>query len=346
MKNRWERGQALIETAIMLPLFLFGMYGIMYASNAGALWERAQLGVRYAGVLSAQSNPYLDYSLYTVYNNLNGNSFVPTQSCFTPPPESMQGGQLTTIPPTTGNITSNSNTHDFPAFWQPQSVNPSCDGGRQVFSAGTDLSRDYLMLRNGAAITSVPSIPAYVNAQVTGIDPSAKGNFFRSPDLASLLQCSAGIGDVVSASLRPGTDTTDPATPPVVLDSTIDSTIIPIDAQSCDATNIPQNPTPSPPPTPTPPPTAPPTAAPSGTPSPSPSPSPTASPSPSPSPTASPSRPPSSTIMLPYQMALVSPTLIGSKTWIWLPSSEKFGKTLMLTGSDPARSRSSKARSP
>src|ERR1700735_4951394 len=145
--NGRQRGQALIETAIMLPIFLFTMYGIMYASNTGALWERAQLGVRYAGVLSAESNPYLDYSLYTLYNNLNGNSFVPTQSCFTPPPQSVQGGALTTIPPSEGTATSNSNTHAYPGFWQPTSITPSCDGGRQVFAAGTDLSRDYLMLR-------------------------------------------------------------------------------------------------------------------------------------------------------------------------------------------------------
>ena len=49
---------------------------------------------------------------------------------------------------------------------------------------------------------------------------------------------------------------------------------------------------------------------------------------------------------VPYQVTLVSSTDTGSNTWMWLPSSEKFGNTLMLTGSEEARSRMSSALAP
>src|SRR6516225_9486488 len=62
--------------------------------------------------------------------------------------------------------------------------------------------------------------------------------------------------------------------------------------------------------------------------------------------TAPPSALSSSITAVPYQVTLVSSTETGSNTWIWLPSSEKFGNTLMLTGSEDARSRISSALAP
>ena len=62
---------------------------------------------------------------------------------------------------------------------------------------------------------------------------------------------------------------------------------------------------------------------------------------------ASPHTPSSSTTAVPYQVVLVSVTESGSITWMWLPRIERFGKnTLMLTGSDEARSSASSARLP
>src|SRR5438067_13904315 len=64
------------------------------------------------------------------------------------------------------------------------------------------------------------------------------------------------------------------------------------------------------------------------------------------SPTAPSRVPSSSTTAVPYQVTSVSSTEMGSNTWMWLPKSEKLGKTLMLTGSEEASSRMSSAFAP
>jgi hypothetical protein len=62
--KRFPRGQALTETTIALPLFLMGLFGVMWAVREGAMSERVQMGVRYGGVVTQLSNPYASYSLY------------------------------------------------------------------------------------------------------------------------------------------------------------------------------------------------------------------------------------------------------------------------------------------
>src|SRR5271156_821347 len=69
--KRFPRGQALTETTIALPLFLMGLFGIMWAVREGAMSERVQMGVRYGGVVTQLANPYADYSLYAMYATID-----------------------------------------------------------------------------------------------------------------------------------------------------------------------------------------------------------------------------------------------------------------------------------
>ena len=72
------RGQALLETVIALPLFLLSLFGIMWAVHEVTLAERTQLGVRYAGVVGAASQPYNQYSLDALYRAAVNSSVTPT----------------------------------------------------------------------------------------------------------------------------------------------------------------------------------------------------------------------------------------------------------------------------
>ncbi|MBD5655593.1 MAG: hypothetical protein IAI50_10520 [Candidatus Eremiobacteraeota bacterium] len=75
MLRRHERGQAIAETALFMPLLLLGLFGIMFAVTDGALSERLQLGVRYGGLMGTlfgPQNPYNSYSLYSMYSTLDG----------------------------------------------------------------------------------------------------------------------------------------------------------------------------------------------------------------------------------------------------------------------------------
>ncbi len=70
------RGQALIETAIALPVFLIAMFGVIWALQSGVLGERVQMAARYGGMVSAQGNPFQQYSLYSVYGAAAGTPVV------------------------------------------------------------------------------------------------------------------------------------------------------------------------------------------------------------------------------------------------------------------------------
>src|ERR1700676_5424184 len=101
-----SRGQALVETAVALPIFLLVMFGVVWALQTGVLGERVEMVARYGGMVSAEINPYQQYSLYAAYSAAAGVALPAT--CATPPPDLIQNGAPLAAPaaPTL-------------AFWQP-----------------------------------------------------------------------------------------------------------------------------------------------------------------------------------------------------------------------------------
>lgn len=321
----FQRGAALIETAIVLPVLLLALYGIVYGIRVGVVTERAEQAIRYAGVLQQQQNPFLDYSLYSLYNNLGATSNVPTQPCSIPNSNFLKGGSIATI----AGVPSSS--AEFGAFFLPTRLTVGCTTPARV-GLTVGYSRQYLML------TESPIVNADVNASFSGILPGARAlgthtisrtmPFYRSPDLASLLHCSPQFGTVVTASLEPATDGSVPGvTQPL---ASADSTpltfttncnsgagapvpvpsqppFIPTPAPTPSAIATGKPPTPAPTITPTAKPTTPPTTAPTIAPTPggggntpaptaaptiAPTAAPTAKPTAKPSPTASPTAKP------------------------------------------------------
>jgi hypothetical protein len=232
-----QRGAALLETALVLPVLLGALYAVVWGIRVGVVTERAEEVVRYAGVLQQQQNPYLDYSLYTLYNNLDGTSNVPTQPCAVPNNDFLIGGSVT-------------------AFFLPSSLSVACVTPARV-DLTTGYTREYLML------TQAPIVTADVNANFSGTLPGAAAlgthtltrtmPFYRSPDLSSLLHCSPELSAVVTASLEPATDGTTPGVTQAL--SSFDSTPLTFTA-SCNSGAGAPVPVPSQPPfTPTPAPT-------------------------------------------------------------------------------------------
>ena len=86
-----QRGVALIETAFALPLALTVIYAIVWSTQYGAIDERVQTAVRYAGVLGATSQPYADFSLYSLYNGIGPDPKIGTVPCPSPPPDFTSG---------------------------------------------------------------------------------------------------------------------------------------------------------------------------------------------------------------------------------------------------------------
>jgi hypothetical protein len=306
--RRFTRGQALTETTIALPLFLMGLFGIMWAVREGAMSERVQMGVRYGGVVSQLSNPYADYSLYALYATVDG--APPTN------PLACQAASQSVV----------DGAGPRASFFAPASApSPSCFANQAIITGPESYYQPVLVQDNAALISSTTANGGFMSNVLGTTTSSNSGlqNFFRSPDVATLTECS-GMGSTVQSSLEGEFDTTTPTSAPTLMPSSVVAVSVIATPEVCLAFSPPPglaspSPTPSPTaspsptPTPSPSPTASPTKAPTASPAPTPTKAPTASPAPTAKPTASPvpTAKPTST---PTTIATKSPTPSPSPT--------------------------------
>lgn len=186
-----QRGQALAETAIALPLFLLVLYGIIWAVQAGVTNERVQIAVRYSGLVSNETSPYMQYSMYALYDNLEGVASPPTTSCSAPTTDALL------------------NSGQFPGpqtapFWQPSgATSGTCSAGEQSIKGG-GLAQPEIFNHTLSSITSQTSIPgALQSAMGTQMqNVSAAQNYLDSPGLGTVFTCYRELDDAVSESLQ------------------------------------------------------------------------------------------------------------------------------------------------
>jgi hypothetical protein len=189
MKRRGERGQAIFETALFIPLILLSMYGIFVISSEGSMSERVQLGVRNGGSIFAPGNPYLSFSTYNLYSSIDGvDPADPSANC---------NGAL---PDTT--LLSASRT----TFWKPAATAPlpttSCTYAKgivQINGAFYPLQSDFLTI---SAQTGVPAPLIGTVITTATLTTRASQNFLRPGSLGEILQTSS-VGAAVKASLEP-----------------------------------------------------------------------------------------------------------------------------------------------
>ncbi len=82
-RRRIQRGQALIETIIVLPIAIFCVFAILYLAHAGIMTERTQSAIRYAGFAGFYGQSNQAYTAADIYTNLRGGS--PPVPCPTAP---------------------------------------------------------------------------------------------------------------------------------------------------------------------------------------------------------------------------------------------------------------------
>ena len=193
--TRRSRGQALIETAVALPLFLLVMFGVVWALQTGVLGERVEMVARYGGMVSAEINPYQQYSLYAAYSAAAGSPLPGT--CATPPPALITNGAPLAAPAaaTLG-------------FWQPAG-NTATAGvvcGKTV-SNGAGLSAPMLLGRSAITVSAASDVPVTLQP-FTGSQTQrgATLNSFRSPDMATLIACYPEMQAAFEHSIDPSTD--------------------------------------------------------------------------------------------------------------------------------------------
>jgi len=191
MQYASQRGQALLETAVILPVFLLLLYGLLWIVTSGVVNERVQVAVRYSGMVSNENSPYVNYSLYALYNNLSG---------MTPP------AKAPCVAPNTDALLNNGDFPgpDTPSFWQPKgATNGTCRPGTASLIGGG--------LVQGQVFTHTLS-QISTKTQITGLAASAVGsslqnvqasqNYLDAPDVGTILNCYGELGTAVSASLN------------------------------------------------------------------------------------------------------------------------------------------------
>jgi hypothetical protein len=190
-----QRGQALMETALFLPLFLLILFGMMWAAQFSVVNERAQTAVRYSGLISNESSPFDGFSLYAIYNNVGSYSQAASTACATPPPDAF------TNDPTNG---------AFPGplaapFWQPLSgtTTATCTPGRVPITDGS-LTVPMLLVNTDSTTSTTKQTATNLPSAISGLQQTtltASQNFVNTPDIASIMQCYPELSTAVSNSI-------------------------------------------------------------------------------------------------------------------------------------------------
>ncbi len=188
-----QRGQALIESVIFIPFFLLVLFGLMWIVSVSVINERAQIAVRYSGLISNEASPYSDYSLYAVYNNIGQYSQGVPQSCVTPGPDAFLND------PSNG---------AFPGptaapFWAPDNnvSSGTCTPGTAVITGG-QLASGFLLQHTDATAQASKTPPMYVQPAAGPLSTlSAEMNFINTPDVGTLMTCYSELHDDASATL-------------------------------------------------------------------------------------------------------------------------------------------------
>jgi hypothetical protein len=194
-----QRGQAVIETVIFLPLFLIALFGIIWTVQAAVQYERVESAVRYAGLISQEANPYAEYSLYALYGQL-GSATMPTFVCVTPLADPLSDASPTY------HSSSYANTASAP-FWSPASSTPSCPSAGLVgFPVGTTFGQDVILSQQDPGITSTIKVPSAVLKLPATTLTQASERFFRPVGLNVILACYPSLDTQLTSSLKYQTD--------------------------------------------------------------------------------------------------------------------------------------------
>jgi hypothetical protein len=191
-----SRGQAVFETALVMPLFLLGFFGLIWAMKDASLSARAQFAVRYGGTVDSLQQPYLSYSLYAMYATIDNVVPAANSACYPGDAAQLSAG--------------------YHSFWLPASSTtlPGCVSSL-VFITSPETYTQPVMLRNNYSSISVTvPVNGYVSSAAlngaTTTTVNAAENFFRSPDVGTLLTCTT-LGAAVKASLEGRSDASVPS---------------------------------------------------------------------------------------------------------------------------------------
>jgi hypothetical protein len=183
-----SRGQAVLETVIALPLILLGFYGVIWAMKDASLAARAQLAVRYGGMVDSLSQPYEAYSLYAMYATIDNVVPAANATCYNGDSAQLSAG--------------------YAPFWLPAGSAPlvsPCATAAVIVTTPETYSQPVLLRNNYSSLAATTAVNGYFSSVAlhgaTTTTVRAAENFFRSPDVGMILTCTT-LGTAVKMSLE------------------------------------------------------------------------------------------------------------------------------------------------
>jgi len=196
MNQLQQRGQAVFETAITLPLFLLVLFMLFCAIKSAIISERIERDVRYTQQILNSSNIYTEYSIPSLYDAASGApSFMIV--CEAPPPRLVSSS---------GPIYNNGITFSGLYLWNAYAVNTACNTSHETLLANDGFQHDLLFGFQTASISA--NFSMYLGAHSTGIAPVAlqakSMSYFHAASVADIEMCYPILFKSLSLSLARG----------------------------------------------------------------------------------------------------------------------------------------------
>lgn len=196
-----QRGQALFETAWLLPLVLLSLVFMAYTARLAVVTEHLEIAARYANTIDSTKDTFRRYSLYALYDAASPAQPRLIPQCYVDNVQGMmQDGKI---------VFDSGYTASHSKIWTASNVRANCVSGNLAFPAG-DMSVPIAMFYEGANIAvDVPSFfPTIFNMSTLNIKNmhSQTTTKLSSVTMKSMVACFPNLKDALQASLFHGAD--------------------------------------------------------------------------------------------------------------------------------------------
>lgn len=210
---RFTRGQTIIEFVVAMPIVLLALFAIIYFSQYGVVSERAELALRYGGIVAFNDTQTV-YSASDIYDNISGGY----ANCPAPPVGILNDGG-----PFPGPTSA--------PFWQPSTdgtvpaPSTSCQSAPQGFG-GSQFIASHFWGDTQVSVSAAVDVPPYLQPAIGGANAgqtSTTLGFIHAAYPGVIMYCSKEVRQRVQAAVTasgnaplptPIPDGTQPATPP------------------------------------------------------------------------------------------------------------------------------------
>jgi len=200
------RGQAVVETAIYVPLMLMSMFVLWWAAREASTHQRAYSALRYGGEVMGYANPTQGLSMQTLYDTTQDNA------SYSQGPNRCNYFDVSLLQ---GTATSLHATETRAPFFKPATCSATCTSTALAMQNG--LSRNLMMLAVNGTITADIAAdkisPGFLSFLAPYNQVKISQTFFQEPDLKALTHCYAGVYAALNASLYEGAKGVDASTP-------------------------------------------------------------------------------------------------------------------------------------